>query len=46
MLELLILKLQLQQGIEVVKGFIQEDIKEYFQRMIEEQKRKVQEQSK
>jgi hypothetical protein len=44
MLELL--KLQLQQGIEVVKGFIQEDIKEYFQRMIEEQKRKVQEQSK
>ena len=41
MLELL--KLQLQQGIEVVKGFIQEDIKEYFQRMIEEQKRKVQE---
>lgn len=44
MLELL--KLQLQQGIEVVKGFIQEDIKEYFQRMIEEQKRRVQEQSK
>jgi len=44
MLELL--KLQLQQGIEVVKGFIQEDIKEYLQRMIEEQKRKVQEQSK
>ena len=44
MLELL--KLQLQQGIEVVKGFIQEDIKEYFQRMIEEQKRKVQGQSK
>lgn len=44
MLELL--KLQLQQGIEVVKGFIQEDIKEYFQRMIEEQKKKVQEQSK
>jgi len=44
MLELL--KLQLQQGIEVVKGFIQEDIKEYFQRMIEKQKRKVQEQSK
>jgi hypothetical protein len=44
MLELL--KLQLQQGFEVVKGFIQEDIKEYFQRMIEEQKRKVQEQSK
>lgn len=44
MLELL--KLQLQQGIGVVKGFIQEDIKEYFQRMIEEQKRKVQEQSK
>ena len=44
MLELL--KLQLQQGIEVVKGFIQEDIKEYFQRMIEERKRKVQEQSK
>lgn len=44
MLELL--KLQLQQGIDVVKGFIQEDIKEYFQRMIEEQKRKVQEQSK
>lgn len=44
MLELL--KLQLQQGIEVVKGFIKEDIKEYFQRMIEEQKRKVQEQSK
>lgn len=44
MLELI--KLQLQQGIEVVKGFIQEDIKEYFQRMIEEQKRKVQEQSK
>ena len=44
MLELL--KLQLQQGIEVVKGFIQEDFKEYFQRMIEEQKRKVQEQSK
>ena len=41
-----LLKLQLQQGIEVVKGFIQEDIKEYFQRMIEEQKRKVQEQSK
>ena len=38
MLELL--KLQLQQGIEVVKGFIQEDIKEYFQRMIEEQKEK------
>lgn len=44
MLELI--KLQLQQGIEVVKGFIQEDIKEYFQRIIEEQKRKVQEQSK
>lgn len=45
MLELL--KLQLQQGIEVVKGFIQEDIKEYFQRIIEEQKKKkVQEQSK
>lgn len=44
MLELL--KLQLQQGIEVVKGFIQGDIKEYLQRMIEEQKRKVQEQSK
>lgn len=45
MLELL--KLQLQQGIEVVKGFIQEDIKEYLQRIIEEQKRKkVQEQSK
>lgn len=44
MLELI--KLQLQQGFEVVKGFIQEDIKEYFQRMIEEQKRKVQEQSK
>lgn len=44
MLELL--RLQLQQGFEVVKGFIQEDIKEYFQRMIEEQKRKVQEQSK
>lgn len=44
MLELL--KLQLQQGIEVVKGFVQEDIKEYFQRMIEEQKKKVQEQSK
>lgn len=44
MLELL--KLQLQQGIGVVKGFILEDIKEYFQRMIEEQKRKVQEQSK
>lgn len=44
MLELF--KLQLQQGFEVVKGFIQEDIKEYFQRMIEEQKRKVQEQSK
>lgn len=44
MLELL--KLQLQQGFEVVKGFIQEDIKEYFQRIIEEQKRKVQEQSK
>lgn len=44
MLELL--KLQLQQGIEVVKGFIKEDIKEYFQRMIEEQKKKVQEQSK
>lgn len=45
MLELI--KLQLQQGIEVVKGFIQEDIKEYFQRIIEEQKKKkVQEQSK
>lgn len=45
MLELL--KLQLQQGIEVVKGFIQKDIKEYFQRIIEEQKKKkVQEQSK
>ena len=44
MLELL--KLQLQQGIEVVKGFIQEDVKEYLQRMIEEQKKKVQEQSK
>ncbi len=44
MLELI--KLQLQQGIEVVKGFIQEDIKEYFQKIIEEQKRKVQEQSK
>lgn len=45
MLELL--KLQLQQGIEVVKGFIQEDVKEYFQRIIEEQKKKkVQEQSK
>lgn len=45
MLELL--KLQLQQGFEVVKGFIQEDIKEYFQRIIEEQKKKkVQEQSK
>lgn len=44
MLELL--KLQLQQGIEVVKGFIQEDVKEYLQRIIEEQKRKVQEQSK
>ena len=44
MLELL--KLQLQQGFEVVKGFIQEDIKEYFQSVIEEQKRKVQEQSK
>lgn len=44
MLELL--KLQLQQGIEVVKGFIQEDIKEYLQRIIEEQKKKVQEQSK
>ena len=44
MLELI--KLQLQQGIEVVKGFIQEDIKEYFQKITEEQKRKVQEQSK
>jgi hypothetical protein len=44
MLELL--KLQLQQGIEVVKGFIQEDVKEYLQRIIEEQKKKVQEQSK
>jgi hypothetical protein len=44
MLELL--KLQLQQGIEVVKGFIQEDVKEYLQRIVEEQKRKVQEQSK
>ena len=45
MLELL--KLQLQQGIEVVKGFIQEDVKEYLQRIIEEQRRKkVQEQSK
>lgn len=44
MLELL--KLQLQQGFEVVKGFIQEDVKEYLQRMIEEQKKKVQEQSK
>jgi hypothetical protein len=44
MLELL--KLQLQQGFEVVKGFIQEDVKEYLQRIIEEQKKKVQEQSK
>lgn len=44
MLELL--KLQLQQGFEVVKGFIQEDVKEYTQRIIEEQKKKVQEQSK
>ena len=45
MLELL--KLQLQQGIEVVKGFIKEDVKEYLQRIIEEQKKKkVQEQSK
>lgn len=44
MLELL--KLQLQQGIEVVKGFIQEDVKEYLQRIVEEQKKKVQEQSK
>jgi hypothetical protein len=45
MLELL--KLQLQQGIEVVKGFIQEDVKEYLQRIIEEQKKKkVQEQSR
>lgn len=44
MLELL--KLQLQQGFEVVKGFIQKDVKEYLQRIIEEQKKKVQEQSK
>ncbi len=44
MLELL--KLQLQQGFEVVKGFIQENVKEYLQRIIEEQKKKVQEQSK
>ena len=44
MLELL--KLQLQQGFEVVKGFIQEDVKEYLRRIIEEQKKKVQEQSK
>lgn len=44
MLELL--KLQLQQGFEVVKGFIKEDVKEYLQRIIEEQKKKVQEQSK
>lgn len=44
MLELL--KLQLQQGFEVVKGFIQGDVKEYLQRIIEEQKKKVQEQSK
>lgn len=44
MLELL--KLELQQGFEVVKGFIQEDVKEYLQRIIEEQKKKVQEQSK
>lgn len=44
MLELL--KLQLQQGFEVVKGFIQEDVKEYLQRIIEEQKKKVQGQSK
>lgn len=44
MLELL--KLQLQQGFEVVKGFIQEDVKEYLQRIIEEQKKKIQEQSK
>lgn len=44
MLELL--KLQLQQGFDVVKGFIQEDVKEYLQRIIEEQKKKVQEQSK
>lgn len=44
MLELL--KLQLQQGFEVVKGFIQEDVKEYLQRIIEERKKKVQEQSK
>lgn len=43
MLELL--KLQLQQGFEVVKGFILEDVKEYLQRIIEEQKKKVQEQS-
>lgn len=35
MLELL--KLQLQQGFEVVKGFIQEDVKEYLQRIIEEE---------
>lgn len=44
MLELL--KLQLQQGFEVVKGFIREDVKEYLQRIIEEQKKKVQGQSK